>query len=314
MKIFFLGTPEFAVPSLKALAAADYCEICGVITNTDQPSGRQLKLKAPPIKTAALEYGLPIYQPEKFNTDETLELLEKSDADLLVVTAYGKIIGEKILARFKDRIINVHPSLLPAYRGVAPYQWALINGEIITGVSIIYLIKQLDAGDIIMQRDYIIKEDDNAKTLHDKLSLMGAEMLCESIRAIIDGRAGRTPQNDSLATYYKKIDKNMGKINWKLNAKKISDLVRGLYSWPSAFTFIDKYMIKIHEAACASEYEGHGFPPGSVIHADEKKGFIIACGENTALKIKSLQPESRNIQNYDAFLRGNKINQGIILN
>lgn len=314
MKIFFLGTPDFAVPPLKALAALAGHSVCGVITNPDQPSGRQLKLKPPPVKTAALELGIPVYQPEKFNTDETLDILKSSGADLLAVVAYGKIIGDKILAEFKDRVINLHPSLLPKYRGVAPYQWALINGETVTGVSIIYLIKQLDAGDIILQQKYDVKAEDNAKTLHDTLCLMGADLLCEAATAIAGNKAARVAQDESSATYYKKIDKAMGKIDWSLSAQKISNLVRGLYFWPSAYAFINSDMIKIHEASPASEYQNHNSIPGTVICACEKNGLIIACGQNTALKIKTLQLASRNIQSCDSFLRGNKIKCGIILN
>ena len=314
MKIFFLGTPEFAVPSLKALAASPEHSVCAVITNPDQPSGRQLKLKPSPVKSTALELGLPVYQPEKFNTEETLEILKSSGADLLAVVAYGNIIGDKILAEFKDRIVNVHPSLLPAYRGVAPYQWALLNGETVTGVSIIYLVKKLDAGDIILQEKYDILPSDNAKTLHDKLSVMGAGLLCRAAGMIAGGTVQRAPQDDNSATYFKKIDKAMGKIDWNRPPKAISDLVRGLYSWPSAYAFFNSEMLKIHEAEPASEFSGHDLTPGTVITADEKKGFIIACGEKGALRVKTLQLASRNIQNFDSFLRGNKINAGIILN
>ena len=314
MRIFFLGTPDFSVPSLRSLAASKEHKICGVITNPDQPSGRQLKLKPPPVKTAALELGIPVYQPEKFNTAETLEIMRSSGAELLAVVAYGKIIGDAILAAFKDKIINVHPSLLPRYRGVAPYQWALVNGETVTGVSIIYLVKQLDAGDIILQKRIDIKETDNAQTLHDGLSLMGAELLCEAAGLIESGKAERRPQAESDATYFKKIEKSMGRIDWNLSAKKISDLVRGLYSWPCAFTAIGSDTVKIHEAAVACEHFGHGMPPGSVIAADEKKGLVIACGQNEALKIKTLQLASRNMQSCDSFLRGYKINGGITLN
>jgi methionyl-tRNA formyltransferase len=314
MKIFFLGTPDFAVPPLKALASLAGHSVCGVITNPDQPSGRQLKLKPPPVKTAALELGIPVYQPEKFNTAETLDILKASGADLLAVVAYGKIIGDKILAEFKDRVINLHPSLLPKYRGVAPYQWALVNGETLTGVSIIYLIKQLDAGDIILQQKYEIKAEDNAKTLHDTLCFMGADLLCKAAEAIADNKVTRAAQDESNATYYKKIDKTMGKIDWSLCAEKISNLVRGLYFWPSAYTFINSDMIKIHEACPAPEYANHNSACGTLICACEKSGLIIACGENTALRIKTLQLASRNIQSCDSFLRGNKISRNIILN
>lgn len=314
MKIFFLGTPDFAVPSLKALDASGEHRVCGVITNPDQPSGRQLKLKPPPVKTAALELGIPVHQPEKFNTAETLEIMKASGAELLCVVAYGKIIGDAILAAFADRIINVHPSLLPRYRGVAPYQWALVNGETVTGVSIIHLVKKLDAGDIILQKRYEIKETDNAATLHDGLSVMGAELLLEAAGLIASGNAPRRPQDESEATYYKKIDKSMGKIDWNLPAKKISDLVRGLYSWPSAFTVIGSDVVKIHEAVPAPEHFGHGMPCGAVVAADEKKGFVVACGAGEALAIKTLQLASRNSQRWDSFLRGYKINPGAILN
>lgn len=312
MKIFFLGTPEFAVPSLNLLSTK--YEICGVITSLDKPYGRNLKLTPPPVKTCALKLNIPVYQPEKFNTPEVLNLLKNSGADLLCVVAYGKIIGDEILSYFKDRIINVHPSLLPKYRGVAPYQWVLINGETITGVSIIYIVKKLDAGDIILQESYQIKDEDNSLTLHNILAEMGARLLCDAIELIKENKVIRKVQNEEEATYFKKIDKSMGKINWELSSKQIRNLIRGLYIDPVAYTNFNDKLIKIYEVDIAYEYFNHNKPCGSVLISDVKKGLIIACGNNEAIKIKTLQISSRNIQNWQAFLCGNKIPVNTILN
>ncbi|HNY11773.1 MAG TPA: methionyl-tRNA formyltransferase, partial [Candidatus Wallbacteria bacterium] len=202
MNILFMGTPDFSVPSLKALAGMPGHKVVGVVTTCDQPVGRSLKMTPPPVKVCALELGIPVFQPEKLNTDENLELFKSLGVDIIAIVAYGKIIGSKLLAAYPQKIINVHPSLLPKYRGVAPYQWALINGEKKTGVSIMYIAKELDAGDIVLRRELAIKDSDNASTLHDSLAVMGAEMLAETVALIDDGKAVSVPQNHAEATYY----------------------------------------------------------------------------------------------------------------
>jgi len=313
MNVFFLGTPEFSVPSLAALAECPQVKLAGVITTPDQPAGRQLKLKPSPVKEAALKLGIALHQPEKFNTEETIELLSSGGADLLVVVAYGKIIGERILGAYKDKIINLHPSLLPKYRGVAPYQWAILNGEIETGATIMYIDRQLDAGDIILQKKCDISEADNAQTLHDRLSIEGAGLLCDAVKLIAAGNAPRVPQDHASATYYKKIEKSMGKINWSKSALEIRNLIRGLYHWPSTFTTYNGDLIKIHEADIVKSFNSLGLTPGTIVSSDEKNGFVVSCGEG-ALNIKTLQLASRNIQNFVPFLRGYKIINGSMLN
>jgi len=313
MNIMFLGTPDFAVPSLKSLAGLPDHRVVGVITNPDQPSGRSLKLTAPPVKVCASQLGIPVYQPLKFNTDDTIELLKNLEVDLLVVVAYGRIIGEKILAAYPRRIINVHPSLLPKYRGVAPYQWAIINGERETGVSIINLIKELDAGEIILQRSCHIDSTDDARTLHDRLSAMGAEMVAEAAGLISSGTAKFVTQDHSLATYFKKIEKGFGRIDWSRDSSSIHNLVRGLCPWPSTFTHHGEDLIKIHETQVINAGCSMNTPPGTVIHADEKNGLAVACGTG-ALLVKKLQLASRNAQPFEAFLRGYRLAPGSLLN
>jgi len=313
MNILFMGTPDFSVPSLKALAAMPGHKVVGVVTTPDQPVGRSLKMTPPPVKVCALELGLPVFQPEKLNTAENLELFKSLGADLLAVVAYGKIIGDKLLAAYPRKIINVHPSLLPKYRGVAPYQWALINGEKNTGVSIMYIAKELDAGDIILQKEIAVKDSDNASALHDSLAVMGAEMLAETVCQIDRGEALGAPQNHSEATYYKKIEKSMGHIDWKMNAAKIKDLVRGLCPWPSTYCFHNGDLIKIHEADIAICATPSGQVPGTVIEASEKGGLIVACGSGF-ISIKKLQLASKSSQSFETFLRGYKISSGDMLN
>ncbi len=312
MNILFMGTPDFSVPSLKALAGMSGHKIVGVVTTPDQPVGRSLKMTPPPVKACAVELGIPVFQPEKLNTAENLELFKGLGADLLAVVAYGKIIGDRLLALYPRKIINVHPSLLPKYRGVAPYQWALINGEKNTGVTIMYIAKELDAGDIILQKEIAVKDSDNASTLHDSLAAMGAEMLAETVSLIERGEASGAPQDHAEATYYKKIEKSMGHIDWKLDAEKIKDLVRGLCPWPSTYCFHNGNLIKIHEARLAPA-SSSSTVPGTVIEASEKGGLIVACG-NGALSIKKLQLASKSSQSHDTFLRGYKISSGDMLN
>lgn len=310
MNIIFMGTPEFSVPSLKAIAKMPEHKIVGVFTNPDQPAGRSLKLTPPPVKVCALELGLKVYQPEKLNTEENLALFQELKADLLVVVAYGKIIGDKIIKMFPDKILNVHPSLLPKYRGVAPYQWALINGETETGVTIMHIVKELDSGDIILQEKCKIEPNENASSLHDRLSIMGADLLVNALELTAQKKAPKTPQNHNEATYYKKIEKQMGEIDWTKSAGDINNLIRGLNPWPSTFTCHNNNLIKIFESQFIKpDKQFETAAPGTIIRADEKLGLIVKCGTD-ALSLKKLQLAGKNAQTFDTFLRGYQIKAG----
>lgn len=313
MNIMFLGTPDFAVPSLRSLAGSSRHRVVGVITNPDQPSGRSLKMTPPPVKIAAAELGIPVFQPEKFNTAETIDLLKSLSVDLLAVVAYGKIIGDRLISLYPGRIINVHPSLLPEYRGVAPYQWAIVNGETETGVTIIQIVKELDAGDMIIQKSCPIGPDENASELHDRLAAMGAAMISEAADLIESGSARPVPQDHSKATYFKKIEKSSGRIDWTRDAASVHNLVRGFSPWPSTFTFHGGDMIKVHRTRIAALPRPEGAACGTVISADEKNGLAVACGTGVVM-IEKLQLASRNIQSYEAFLRGYRLPCGSALN
>lgn len=313
MNILFLGTPEFSVCSLERLAAMPGHRVVGAVTAPDKPVGRSLKMTPPPVKVAAERLGIPVFQPEKLNTAENYALFESLKVELLAVVAYGKIIGDTLLSKYRDRIINVHPSLLPKYRGVAPYQWALVNGETVTGVTIFYIAKELDAGDIILKRETPVLPDDNASTLHDRLAVMGAGMLSEAVDLIAAGNAPREPQDHSAATYFKKIDKSAGRIDWSLPAKRICDLVRGLCPWPSTFSGHGENLIKIHEAGVSEMKAPEGAAPGAVIKASEKEGLVIAAGDGNCVAVKKLQLASKSVQPVDSFLRGYKISSGDLL-
>jgi len=303
LKVVFMGTPDFAVPSLKLLSDAGY-EIPLVITQPDKPAGRGKKLTPPPVKVVAKELGIPVYQPEKVKDNkELLEKLRELSPDLIVVAAYGRILPDEILELPKFKCVNVHASLLPEYRGASPIQSVLLDGKEKTGVTIMLISSELDAGDIISQREVKIEREDNAKTLHDKLAKVGAELLVETIPLYVLGKLKPIPQDHSKATYCKPITKDMGKIDWNLSAEKIFNMVRAFTPWPSAYTSFNGKRIKITKAEVCS---GKG-TPGEVIKAD--KELIVATGDK-ALKILNLKPEGRKEISGEEFIRGYRVKVG----
>ncbi|MEO2068158.1 MAG: methionyl-tRNA formyltransferase [Desulfurobacteriaceae bacterium] len=298
-----MGTPDFAVPSLKALFDAGY-EIPLVITQPNRPVGRGKKLTPPPVKVVAKELGIPVYQPEKVKGNkELLEKLKEISPDIIVVAAYGRILPDEILELPKFKCLNVHASLLPEYRGASPIQSALLDGKEKTGVTIMLISSELDSGDIISQEELKIEKDDNAKTLHDKLSKLGAKLLVETIPLYVSGKLKPYPQDHSKATYCKPITKDMGKIDWKLPAEKIFNMVRAFTPWPSAYTSFNGKRIKITKAKVV---EGEGVP-GEVIKTDNE--LVIATG-NKALKILNLKPEGRKEISGEEFIRGYRVKVG----
>ena len=303
LKVVFMGTPEFAVPSLKALKEAGY-DIPLVITQPDRPAGRGKKLRPPPVKVLAESLGIPVYQPEKIKENiEFLETLREINPDLIVVVAYGKILPDAILNLPKFGCINVHASLLPEYRGASPIQSVLLDGKEETGVTIMKISPELDAGDIISQRKVKIEESDNAQTLHDKLAKVGAELLVETIPGYISGKIIPVPQDHSKATYCKPVTKEMGRIDWKLPAKKIFNMVRAFTPWPSAYAEFKGKRVKIMAAETVN-FQGK---PGEVVKAD--KELIVTTGEG-ALRIKRIRPEGRKEITGEEFIRGYRVKVG----
>ena len=310
MRIVFMGTPEFAVPSLKALVEAGY-EVCGVFTQPDKPKNRGMKLQTTPIKEYALSAGLPVFQPVKMRDGEALSILRGLKPDLITVAAYGKILPVDILDLPPLGCINVHSSLLPKYRGAAPINWAILNGEEETGVTIQRMAEEVDAGDILAQARTSIDIDENAAQLLLRLAQMGAELLVETVRQLETGSAGAIPQDESQASYAPMLSRDLSPMDWSKTARQLHDQVRGLYPWPSAVAALDGIRCKI---ICTSLLDMETDQlPGTVLQAD-KKGLQIACGDGKALVILELQPDGKKVMSAAAFLLGHPIQRGTVIN
>lgn len=303
MRIVFMGTPEFAVPSLKALLE-DGHDICGVFTQPDKPKNRGMKLHPSPVKEFALTHDLPVFQPVRMRDGEAFSLLKELAPELIVVAAYGKILPVDILELPPKGCINIHSSLLPKYRGSAPINWAILNGEAETGVSIQYMAEGVDTGDVIASSATPISLEENAQQLYDRLARMGAELICPVVRAIGEGTASAVPQDHAAASHAPMLSKELSSIDWQRSARQIHDQVRGLYPWPAAVTEIDGIRCKIIRTALTSETTGKA--PGCFVQAD-KKGLKVACGGGEVLEIRELQPDGKKAMAATAFLLGHPI-------
>ena len=310
MKIVYMGTPDFAVNPLHALAEAGY-EVTGVVTQPDKPKGRGKSMLPTPVKEEALKHGFPVYQPVKVRDPEFLQVLEKLDPDIIVVAAFGQIIPKSILELPKYGCINIHASLLPKYRGAAPIQQAVIDGEKESGVTIMRMGTGLDTGDMSSRIVVPIAKDETGGTLFDKLAEAGAKLLVETLPHIFDGTAVYEKQPEESPTPYAgMITKQMGLINFGKSAAELERLVRGLNPWPSAFTFWNGKTLKVWESfVVKSEEAGTEKPePGTVVKTD-KKGIYVACGEDV-LVLSQVQLEGKKRMDADAFLRGCHIETG----
>lgn len=305
MKIIFLGTPDFSVAVLESLIKSHH-EILAVVTQPDKMRDR-CRITYSPVKEYALKHGLKVLQYEKISRDG-IDDLRALKPDVLITAAYGQILSEEILNLAPYGVLNVHASLLPEYRGSAPIQWAIINGERETGITIMKTAYKVDSGDILLQVKTPIGDDETAGELFDRLSVLGGEALIEALEIIESGKAVFVPQNHSKMTYFPMLKKENGKIDFNKSAFDIKCLVRGVTPWPSAFTFLNGKMLKIHKV---SVVDGQGIA-GSIINADLKDGLIIACGKD-ALKVEILQPEnSKKMTAYD-YLLGHNIEIGTVL-
>lgn len=307
MDIVFMGTPEFAVPCLERLIE-DGHNIKGVFTQPDKPKGRGHKMQFPPVKECALAADLPVYQPLKMRDGEALAILEDLNPELIVVVAYGKILPAEILSFPKYGCINIHASVLPAYRGAAPIQWCVLNGESISGVTAMQMDVGLDTGDMLLTKTVPIGENETAGELHDKLSVLGAEVLSETIGLLLDDKLEPVKQNDKLSNYAPMLSKELCPIDWNEPADKVHNKVRGLSPWPVATTKWDEKNVKIHKTIVSDQYNG---VPGEVLVSDNN--LIVACGDSTAIEILTLQLEGKKAMSAADFLRGNPINKGTIL-
>lgn len=309
MRIVFMGTPDFAVPSLKALVEAGY-EICGVFTQPDKPKNRGMKLQAPPVKEYALSVGLPVFQPAKLRDGEALGILKGLEPELIAVAAYGKILPVDILELPRLGCVNVHSSLLPKYRGAAPINWAILDGEDETGVTIMFMAEGMDTGDILAQRATPIRLDENAAQLFDRLAQMGAELLVETVAGIEARTVKAAPQDESRASHAPMLSRELSPMDWSRTARQLHDQVRGLYPWPAAVTAVDGVRCKILRTALGEDAGGQA--PGTVLQAD-KRGLRVACGDGKALEILELQPDGKKAMAASAFLMGHPIRTGTVL-
>lgn len=304
MRILFMGTPEFAAASLKRLVE-DGHTVCGVFTQPDKPKNRGHKVVFSPVKEYALTENIPVYQPASMRDGEALDRIRELAPELTVVAAYGKILPEEILAVPPCGSINVHSSLLPKYRGAAPINWAILNGETETGVSIMYMAKELDAGDVILQKSTPIGPEEDAGTLTARLAQLGAEALSEAVSALADGTAGRTPQDGRMQTYAPMLSREMSPIDWTRSAHAVSCQVRGLIPWPCASTdIISGEAVKLFSVRETGEETGAA--PG-VILAAGKHGIDVACGDGKVLRILELQAGGGKRMTAAAYLLGHPI-------
>ena len=305
MKIIYMGTPDFAVEALEALASSRH-EVTAVFTQPDKPKGRGKAMQFTPVKEVALRENIPVYQPKKVRDPEVIQKIRELAPDVLVVVAFGQIIPQEILDIAPYGCINVHGSLLPKYRGAAPIQWAVINGEPVSGVTTMQMDEGLDTGDMIMKTEIVLDEKETGGSLHDKLAEAGAKLCVETLKAVEDGTAVRTKQGETGTDYAKQLNKKMGDIDWTKPAVEIERLIRGLNPWPSAYTSWSDKTMKIWEAEVLDKESGQA--PGTVAEVD-KKTFAVQTGKGM-LKILSLQLPGKKRMDTDAFLRGNQIKIG----
>lgn len=308
MRIIFMGTPDFSVGTLEALVEAGH-DVCLAVTQPDKPKGRGKEMQPTPVKAAAQRHGIPVYQPKRIRDPECVEELKKYNADVMVVIAFGQILPKTILELTPYGCINVHASLLPKYRGAAPIQWAIIEGEKVTGVTTMQMDEGLDTGDMIMKTEVPVDEDETGETLHDKLAAAGAVLCVRTLEAVENGTAVFEKQGESPTAYAKMLDKKMGDIDWSQPAVRIERLVRGLNSWPSAYTHWNGKVVKIWRAKAEGEGAGEK-EPGTVISVG-KNDFTVQTGSGI-LRVYELQIPGKKRMETGAFLRGYALEEGTV--
>lgn len=305
MRIIFMGTPDFSVGTLEALVEAGH-EVCLVVTQPDKPKGRGKEMQYTPVKEAALKHGIEVYQPRRIREAECVEKLRQYNADIMVVIAFGQIIPKEILEMVPYGCVNVHASLLPKYRGAAPIQWSIIDGEVVTGVTTMQMDEGLDTGDMLLKTEVPITAEETGESLHDKLAKAGAALCVETLAKLQEGSIIPEKQGESPTAYAKMLDKKLGNIDWTKSAVEIERLVRGLNSWPSAYTYWNKKVVKIWKASVTDENSNE--QAGTVVKV-EKDGFYVQTG-NGLLKVLELQIPGKKRMDAGAFLRGYTIEPG----
>lgn len=309
MKILFMGTPDFAVFSLRALLASSH-EVVAVVTQPDKPKGRGYTLTPPPVKVVAEEAGLPVYQPTTLRDEDFAALLSTLSPDLIAVVAYGKILPQNVLDFPRYGCINVHGSLLPEYRGAAPMQRAILDGKPVTGITTMYMAAGLDTGDMLLRGELPITLDDNFETVHDKLGVLGADLLVQTVDGLAAGTLVRIPQNDALSTYAAKIEKADCLLDFSTDARTVHNRIRGLSPIPLSFTHTpDGKLLKVVAATLTDTESAHG-TPGEVLSTDD--GIVVACARG-AVRLLTVLPEGKGRMPAADFVRGRKVTVGDIL-
>lgn len=308
MKIVFMGTPDYAVKTLEALVKAGH-EVVAVFAQPDKPVGRKHILTAPPVKVCAENLGIPVFQPQTLKDEETVELIKGFEPDVIVVVAYGKILKENVLSIPKYGCVNGHASLLPKYRGSAPIQWSIINGEKVTGITTMLMDKGIDTGDILEQAEVVIGENETAEELFERLSVVSAELMVSTLDKLQKGEIIPKKQNDEKATYAPIIKKEMAFIDFKAKtSEEISNAVRGFYSWPCAYFFLNGKRIKIIKAVVGDKSSK---PAGAV--ADNTNNFSVVCADGVTVNLLEIQSEGSKSMTAKQFLNGNKIEIGTVI-
>lgn len=308
MKIIFMGTPDFSVGTLEALVEAGH-EVVLAVTQPDQPKGRGKEMQFTPVKECAIKYNIPVYQPKRVREAECIEELRKYEADIMVVVAFGQILPKEILEMTKYGCVNVHASLLPKYRGAAPIQWSIIDGEEVTGVTTMQMNEGLDTGDMLLKVEIPIEEKETGGSLHDKLAEAGAKLCVETLEGLEAGTITPIPQGETTTSYAKMLDKQLGNIDWNKRAIEIERLIRGLSPWPSAYTNWNDKVMKIWDASCAS-CESQAMP-GTIVQV-KKDAFLVQTGEGV-LEVRELQIPGKKRMDAGAFLRGYQVKEGEML-
>ncbi len=308
MKVVFMGTPDFSVPTLEALYNNGH-QVSLVISQADKAKGRGKKVLYTPVKEKALELGLSVYQPDSINSSESIEIIKKEAPDIIVVVAYGQILKESILNIPRFGCINVHASLLPKYRGAAPINWVIINGEETTGITTMFMEKGLDSGDMLLKRETKILDGETAGELHDRLMKLGAELLIETIEDLENRSISRIPQEHEKATYAPIMSKDLGKINWNEKSINIQNLVRGTQPWPGAFTAYKDNNLKILEVDIANKFNNE--ESGRVVKVNNEGIFVNTL--DNCIVIKQIQFPGKKSMSVSDFLRGNEFEVGVLL-
>lgn len=304
MRVVFMGTPEFAAPCLQKLIDCGH-EVTGVFTQPDKPQGRKMIMTPPPVKQLAVENGLTVYQPVKMRDGTALEMLKEADPELVIVVAYGKILPKEILEYPKYGCINIHASLLPKLRGAAPIQWSVINGFDKTGVTSMQMDEGLDTGDMLLKGEIEIGENETAGELHDRLSVLGADILEKTVNALLKGELSPEKQNHDEFTYAQMLSKELSPIDWSMTAQQVHNKIRGLSPWPSANSRLCGKTVKIHKSILAPEKGGKA---GEVMLADKR--LVVSCGDMNCVEILTIQAEGKKAMSAADFLRGNAVEKG----